>query len=46
MLEVSIIEKCPTIINNKCSKNKRSILKPMSPRLVYTIVVKIRITHL
>ena len=46
MVEVSIIEKCPAKINSKSSYNKRSILKPMCFRVIYTNFVKIRITHL
>ena len=46
MVEISMIEKCPTKINSKCSYNKRGILKPMCSRLVNTIFVKIRITDL
>ena len=46
MVKISIIEKCPTKINCKCSYNKSSILKPMRSRLIYTIFIKIRITHL
>ena len=45
-VKINIIKKCPSKINCKCSYNKRSILEPMYSRLVYTIFVKIRITHL
>ena len=45
MVKTCIIEKCPTKINSECSYDKRSILKRMHSRLIYTIFVKIRVTH-